>query len=349
MLNWSSSLHHVWAWISLTILTTLCLSADALATPQNNGNKRSIVGSSSSGWEIKRWVGGLSKRQSSSSTGIDSNGFPGPAPSTSVALIILYSVTGIITALFLLIIVTGAVRAHRHPERYGPRAIARFGRPRQSRAKGLARAVLDTIPIVRFGASPEPAVVVVKKPADVEMQDRGTTPDPETEMVVKEIPGATVPPATDAGDHSGSEEQTTTTPAATTTEGLSSQNQCPVCMEDFEQGQEVRVLPCQHNFHPDCIDPWLLNVSGSCPLCRIDLHPEEEPEDETTTTEVPQPPPPVPHHGGSRLSRYLDIARGSSGEERMAALRQLREEGRTSRRRSRIQSLRLGRRGHSDT
>ncbi|KAF8539706.1 hypothetical protein BDD12DRAFT_78808 [Trichophaea hybrida] len=243
MLNWSSSLYHVRL-------------------------------------EIKRWVEGLWKRQSPSSSpaGIDSNGLPGPAPGTSVALIILYSVTGIITALFLLIIVTGAVRAHRHPERYGPRAIARFGRPRQSRAKGLARAVLDTIPIVRFGAS-EPAVVNVKKPADVEMQDRGTTPDPETtlgpetEMAVKEIPGATVPPATDAGDHSESEEQTTTTPAATTTKSLLSQNQCPVCLEDFEQGQEVRVLPCQHNFHPDCIDPWLLNVSGSCPLWYTSTYP----------------------------------------------------------------------------
>ncbi|KAL9114574.1 MAG: hypothetical protein Q9187_007442, partial [Circinaria calcarea] len=45
----------------------------------------------------------------------------GPSPTTAVAMIILYSITGIITALFLIIIVTGAIRAHRHPERYGPR------------------------------------------------------------------------------------------------------------------------------------------------------------------------------------------------------------------------------------
>jgi hypothetical protein len=63
----------------------------------------------------------------------------GPSPSTAVAMIILYSITGIITALFLVIIITGAVRAHRHPERYGPRDV--LGRPRQSRARGLGRAI----------------------------------------------------------------------------------------------------------------------------------------------------------------------------------------------------------------
>ncbi|KUL89012.1 hypothetical protein ZTR_06008 [Talaromyces verruculosus] len=68
---------------------------------------------------------------------------------TAVAMIILYTITGIITALFLGIIITGAVRAHRHPERYGPRNVT--GRPRQSRARGIARAMLETIPIVKFG------------------------------------------------------------------------------------------------------------------------------------------------------------------------------------------------------
>ncbi|KAI7221225.1 hypothetical protein KC340_g15839 [Hortaea werneckii] len=73
----------------------------------------------------------------------------GSSPTTAVAMIILYAVTGIVTALFLCIIITGAVRAHRHPERYGPRNL--LGRARQSRARGLARAMLDTIPIVKFG------------------------------------------------------------------------------------------------------------------------------------------------------------------------------------------------------
>jgi hypothetical protein len=41
---------------------------------------------------------------------------------------------------------------------------------------------------------------------------------------------------------------------------------CPICTDDFVKGQDVRVLPCSHQFHPECIDPWLINVSGTCPL-----------------------------------------------------------------------------------
>ncbi|KAL1861632.1 hypothetical protein Daus18300_008748 [Diaporthe australafricana] len=75
---------------------------------------------------------------------------------SAVAMSILYSITGLITLLFLVIIATGAIRAHRYPERYGPRN-GFGGRPRQSRAKGLARAVLETLPIVKFGDSqPKP-------------------------------------------------------------------------------------------------------------------------------------------------------------------------------------------------
>ncbi|KAE8676169.1 E3 ubiquitin-protein ligase SIS3 [Hibiscus syriacus] len=49
-------------------------------------------------------------------------------------------------------------------------------------------------------------------------------------------------------------------------------NECPICLEEFHVGNEVRGLPCAHNFHVECIDQWLkLNVK--CPRCRCSVFP----------------------------------------------------------------------------
>ena len=105
--------------------------------------------------------------------GFNGNGFlGGPSPTTAVAMIILYSITGIITTLFVIIIITGALRAHRHPERYGPRASA-AGRAGQSRAKGIARAMLATLPIVKFGDQDETPPKPPAADRDLEMNPPG--------------------------------------------------------------------------------------------------------------------------------------------------------------------------------
>ncbi|KAK4402387.1 E3 ubiquitin-protein ligase SIS3 [Sesamum angolense] len=49
-------------------------------------------------------------------------------------------------------------------------------------------------------------------------------------------------------------------------------SECPICLEEFYVGNEVRGLPCAHNFHVECIDKWLrLNVK--CPRCRCSVFP----------------------------------------------------------------------------
>ncbi|KAK2901702.1 RING finger protein 215 isoform X2 [Channa argus] len=42
---------------------------------------------------------------------------------------------------------------------------------------------------------------------------------------------------------------------------------CAVCLEPFNNNQCLRVLPCLHEYHRDCVDPWLL-VQHTCPLCK---------------------------------------------------------------------------------
>ena len=210
--------------------------------------------------------------RSLSNNGTDSGNPLGKSPTTAVAMIILYSITGIITALFLIIIVVGAIRAHRHPERYGPRTA--HGRSRQSRARGIARAMLETLPIVKFGDSEEEKATAHDR--DIELAstiNRGgaeqqvSTEQPSsapqdlahaasTDEGPEAVRTETAPDVTEPVDHNH------ITGDANVDTGLA----CSVCVDDFVKGQDIRVLPCKHKFHPECIDPWLLNVSGTCPL-----------------------------------------------------------------------------------
>ena len=42
---------------------------------------------------------------------------------------------------------------------------------------------------------------------------------------------------------------------------------CIICVEAFEEGEEVVRLPCAHGFHSACVERWL-RLSKTCPTCR---------------------------------------------------------------------------------
>jgi hypothetical protein len=219
-------------------------------------------------------------------------------------MVTLYVITGLVSALFLVVILTGvsalwlfrsslthiwiqAVRAFRHPERYGPRAYdPTTDGPEgegQTRALGIARAVLDTFPVIKWGRNnnspqsprgyPEPKMgreynngnyssrslegARSRESAESNPHDRHHRP--------LSADGAGIPGTVRySGTRRSSQGSGIVDPAAIGRET------CPICIVDFEEGDDVRVLPCpgQHRFHKDCVDPWLLELSTSCPICR---------------------------------------------------------------------------------
>ncbi|GAA6057881.1 hypothetical protein JCM3770_001814 [Rhodotorula araucariae] len=296
-------------------------------------------------------VGGLYTASATPSP--SSGGGGGNATSTSLAMIILYAITGVVTFLFLIVILSGAIRAARHPERYGPRpgagapGAAGEGGP-QTRAGGLTRAILDTFPVVKFGGPPSerrdeeatqaaepggedgrkkddggveqvelavlPSVGLapatprrrsssLDSPIEVAGTREGARPRAESRAStgvesfhsadttplahrhsVASLGGAAalapISPTAARGDTTGLQLAAAQSPSHAAVEATlasaadaAEADLCPICFCEFEDGDELRVLPCdnRHRFHSACIDPFLLNVSRLCPLCRLDL------------------------------------------------------------------------------
>lgn len=50
------------------------------------------------------------------------------------------------------------------------------------------------------------------------------------------------------------------------------QKECVVCLDEYEDGvSQVMSLPCGHEFHADCITPWLVTRRRTCPICKGDV------------------------------------------------------------------------------
>ncbi|KAL1915387.1 uncharacterized protein VTP21DRAFT_6845 [Calcarisporiella thermophila] len=88
---------------------------------------------------------------------------------------------------------------------------------------------------------------------------------------------------------------------------------CAVCLEDYVEGDMLRKLPCDHEFHTECIDPWLTTKSPTCPLCKLDcLPPGESLNKPLVILEAPSAVHPRP----SRVQRLLSRLRITRERER---------------------------------
>lgn len=47
-------------------------------------------------------------------------------------------------------------------------------------------------------------------------------------------------------------------------------NECSICIDEMNIGQEAIRIPCGHLYHEDCIKDWL-GKSNECPVCRYEL------------------------------------------------------------------------------
>ena len=83
----------------------------------------------------------------------------------------------------------------------------------------------------------------------------------------------------DVNKHAGDEEAQGNTEGVMTECGtdspvehtiLQEDAECCICLCAYEDGSELRELPCGHHFHCSCVDKWLY-INATCPLCKYDI------------------------------------------------------------------------------
>ncbi|XP_053754028.1 E3 ubiquitin-protein ligase ZNRF4 [Panthera pardus] len=57
---------------------------------------------------------------------------------------------------------------------------------------------------------------------------------------------------------------------------------CAICLDEYEEGDRLKILPCSHTYHCKCIDPWFAQAARrSCPVCQRSLAGTEDGSDST--------------------------------------------------------------------
>ncbi|KAF0514688.1 zinc finger domain-containing ubiquitin ligase [Gigaspora margarita] len=192
-----------------------------------------------------------------------------------IAMVILYTVSGIVLGLFFIVVLINIIK-----NRFRPSTDDQDQDDNNPKS-GITKAVLESFPVYFFTLrnnsdpkNPENeksvdsnSVSIIKSKSD-ENSDNSNNSDNSDNRIRKIFQNHDdiIPEVIVEHHHNNSIISIPEIASPITEEQLT----CPICLGDFESGEELRLLPCHHQYHTSCIDPWLLDISPLCPMCKAD-------------------------------------------------------------------------------
>ena len=129
-------------------------------------------------------------------------------------------------------------------------------------------ALAITVFLVAFLAKSDCATRAANFQRSVELEDRKSCPERRKRAIAKLIE-TKIFTKEECDEHQ-------TSPDANCEANIILRNEekdieCPICLETFEEGQDLsrsQERKCQHTFHAECLNLWLMKHDG-CPCCRV--------------------------------------------------------------------------------
>jgi hypothetical protein len=125
----------------------------------------------------------------------------------------------------------------------------------------VPKEMIDTMPITIYGANTAGGKTQSQKSVQPSNKESTGTSLPERDGTSESSSGIVVDPPS--------------SPNSITAAAFDQAPCCAICLDDYVVNTTpVRHLPCNHIFHPHCIDPFLQNRSSLCPLCKRSVLPK---------------------------------------------------------------------------
>ncbi|CAJ0745221.1 8884_t:CDS:2, partial [Entrophospora sp. SA101] len=209
------------------------------------------------------------------------------------AMIILYAISGVVLGIFFLVIITNLVRNRSASSRPLARRSRDIDGNNDNNEPGITKSVLDSFPVYLFSLrgnnndnnndleknkskaidkldTINDSTPVISRQAD-QNSEKFTKTDNDTNNDNKDVINIKIDTLQEPKAAILKENKSIVPPAILASNNITdAQLTCPICLGDFEQGEKLRILPCHHQYHISCIDPWLLDVSSLCPMCKAD-------------------------------------------------------------------------------